>query len=36
MRTYISGSRRLSNIFWALTITLGGLGFFFKWLLKLF
>ena len=28
MRTYISGSRRLSNIFWALTITLGGLGFF--------
>ena len=26
MRTYISGSRRLSNIFWALTITLGGLG----------
>lgn len=28
MRTYIIGSRRLSNIFWALTVTLGGLGFF--------
>jgi len=28
MRAYISGSRRLSNIFWALTITMGGLGFF--------
>ena len=28
MRTYISGSRRLSNIFWALIITMGGLGFF--------
>nr|YP_010596508.1 hypothetical protein PKF17_pgp105 [Chrysotila carterae]WAK83144.1 hypothetical protein [Chrysotila carterae] len=28
MRTYITGSRRLSNIFWALSVTLGGLGFF--------
>jgi hypothetical protein len=28
MRTYISGSRRISNIFWALIITMGGLGFF--------
>jgi|Transcript_21741 hypothetical protein len=28
MRTYISGSRRLSNIFWALAVTMGGLGFF--------
>nr|YP_010930373.1 photosystem I assembly protein Ycf4 [Ochrosphaera neapolitana]WKK50101.1 photosystem I assembly protein Ycf4 [Ochrosphaera neapolitana] len=28
MRTYIIGSRRLSNIFWALAVTLGGCGFF--------
>lgn len=28
MRTYIIGSRRLSNIFWALIVTLGGCGFF--------
>ena len=27
-RTYILGSRRLSNIFWALTVSLGGFGFF--------
>ena len=26
--TYIKGSRRLSNIFWALIISLGGTGFF--------
>ena len=26
--TYINGSRRLSNIFWALAISFGGLGFF--------
>jgi hypothetical protein len=25
---YLEGSRRISNIFWALTVTLGGLGFF--------
>ena len=29
MKTYITGSRRLSNIFWALSVSLGGLGFFF-------
>jgi hypothetical protein len=28
MRTYIVGSRRLSNIFWALITTIGGCGFF--------
>jgi hypothetical protein len=28
MRTYITGSRRISNIFWALVVTLGGFGFF--------
>jgi len=26
--TYINGSRRLSNIFWALIISFGGFGFF--------
>jgi hypothetical protein len=26
--SYITGSRRLSNIFWALTVSLGGFGFF--------
>jgi hypothetical protein len=25
---YLEGSRRISNIFWALTVTLGGFGFF--------
>lgn len=29
MKTYINGSRRLSNIFWAVCVSLGGLGFFF-------
>lgn len=28
MKTYINGSRQLNNIFWAVSITLGGLGFF--------
>jgi len=28
IKSYFSGSRRLSNIFWALTVSLGGLGFF--------
>ena len=28
MKTYISGSRRLSNIFWATAVCLGGFGFF--------
>jgi hypothetical protein len=27
-RSYISGSRRFSNLFWAAIISLGGLGFF--------
>ena len=26
--TYINGSRRLSNLFWALIVSLGGFGFF--------
>jgi len=28
MKTYIVGSRRLSNIFWALITSIGGFGFF--------
>jgi hypothetical protein len=28
IRSYIEGSRRASNIFWALAVSLGGLGFF--------
>jgi hypothetical protein len=28
MRTYITGSRQLSNIFWAIAVTIGGYGFF--------
>ena len=28
MKTYITGSRRLSNIFWAIAVTIGGYGFF--------
>lgn len=28
MRTYITGSRQLGNIFWAVVVLLGGLGFF--------
>lgn len=28
IRSYIEGSRQLSNIFWALAVTAGGLGFF--------
>ena len=28
MTSYITGSRRLSNLFWALTVSLGGFGFF--------
>jgi len=28
MKTYITGSRRLSNIFWAVAVTIGGYGFF--------
>jgi len=27
-RSYITGSRRLSNLFWAAIVSLGGLGFF--------
>lgn len=27
-RSYIVGSRRVSNIFWAMVVSLGGLGFF--------
>jgi hypothetical protein len=36
IRSNIEGSRRLSNIFWALTITLGGLGFFLSGLSSFF
>ena len=28
IRSYIEGSRQLSNIFWALSVSAGGLGFF--------
>jgi len=28
IKSYFTGSRRLSNIFWALTVSLGGFGFF--------
>ena len=28
IRSYIKGSRQLSNIFWALAVSAGGLGFF--------
>lgn len=28
LRSYITGSRRISNIFWAVVVSLGGLGFF--------
>ena len=28
LRSYITGSRRASNIFWAVVVSLGGLGFF--------
>ena len=28
LRSYITGSRRNSNIFWAVVVSLGGLGFF--------
>ena len=28
VKSYFSGSRRLSNIFWATTVSLGGFGFF--------
>jgi hypothetical protein len=28
IKSYFDGSRRLSNIFWAITVSLGGFGFF--------
>jgi hypothetical protein len=28
LKSYFEGSRRLSNVFWALAVSLGGLGFF--------
>jgi len=28
LKSYFSGSRRLNNIFWAVTVSLGGFGFF--------
>ena len=28
MKTYITGSRQFSNVFWALAVTIGGYGFF--------
>ena len=36
MKTYITGSRQLSNIFWALAVTAGGLGFFLSGLSSFF
>jgi len=34
-RSYIIGSRRLSNVSWAIIVSLGGLGFFLTGLSKL-
>jgi hypothetical protein len=34
IKSYFTGSRRLSNIFWALTVSLGGFGFFFNRIIK--
>ena len=28
LTSYLDGSRRLSNIFWSIAVSLGGLGFF--------
>ena len=28
LKTNIAGSRQFSNVFWALTVSLGGMGFF--------
>jgi len=28
IKSYFPGSRRLNNVFWALTVSLGGFGFF--------
>jgi hypothetical protein len=36
IRDYIEGSRRLSNIFWALAVSAGGLGFFLSGLSSFF
>jgi hypothetical protein len=36
IKSYIEGSRRLSNIFWALTVSIGGLGFFLSGLSSFF
>jgi hypothetical protein len=36
MTSYIEGSRRVSNIFWALAVSLGGLGFFLNGLSSFF
>ena len=36
IRSYIEGSRRISNIFWALAVSLGGFGFFLSGLSSFF
>jgi hypothetical protein len=36
IRSYIDGSRQLNNIFWALTVSAGGLGFFLSGLSSFF
>jgi hypothetical protein len=36
IRSYIKGSRQLSNIFWALAVSAGGLGFFLSGLSSFF
>lgn len=36
IQSYFAGSRRLSNVFWAMVVSLGGLGFFFTGLSSFF
>ena len=36
IRSYIEGSRQLSNVFWALSVSAGGLGFFLSGLSSFF
>lgn len=36
IRSYIEGSRQLSNVFWALAVSIGGLGFFLSGLSSFF
>jgi hypothetical protein len=36
LRSYIEGSRQLNNVFWALAVSMGGLGFFLSGLSSFF